>query len=324
MGPLSVSFHNFWSRFDARESFFVKALGQAYDVKVARAGRDVQISSVYGTERLPGVGGGRPLRVWWTGEARDPQGQIFDLHFGFRPTSILGPRWHRYPLWISSMDWWNPRSAFHVDRLLGPRPPTERPRFCNFIYANPASIRTEFFLRLNDARPVDSLGRVFNNRGTRARGRDGKMKVLSESLFTIAFENHVSPGYVTEKLVEPLLAGSIPIYWGAAEAKTDFNPRAFLFAEDFGSLEDLAAHVLRIAASPEAVAELAMARPFLDDRIPHEHTPAFFVDRIGEALSGAPAFASPERWNKPWLKGYKRWAETVTGRIRRLRHNRRR
>jgi hypothetical protein len=315
---LSVSFHNFWRRFDVRSSFFFKALSETYDVTIERAGRDLQISSVFDTERLPAVSGSRPLRVWWTGEAGDPRSQVFDLHFGFRPTSILGSRWFRYPLWITYIDWWDPQSAYHVDRLLAPRGPTQRPRFCNFIYGSEPSIRTEFFLRLNEARRVDSLGRVLNNAGARARGRDGKMQALSESLFTIAFENQVAPGYVTEKLVEPLLAGSIPIYWGAPEAKQDFNPDAFVFAEDFAGFDDLIRHILRLADSPDAIATLASAPPFSENRIAYEHTPAFFVDRIGEALSGPATALASERWRAAWPPTRRHPIKALERRIRRL------
>lgn len=314
--PLSVSFHNFWPGFVAHGSFFHRALGQAYEVTIARVGRDVQISSVFGTDPLPSVSGSRPLRVWWTGEARDPHGQIFDLHFGFRPTTILGARWFRFPLWITYLDWWDQASPYHVGRMLAPRTPQPRPRFCNFIYASLPSVRTEFFLRLNKARPVDSLGKALNNGGYRILGRDGKMRVLEESTFTIAFENQIASGYVTEKLLEPLLAGSIPIYWGAAEAKTDFNPEAFIFADDFANFDELVAHVLKVSDSAEAIAALASAPPFRDNRIPYEQRPEFFVDRIAEALSGDQASRSSSRWPDAWPSGTGGAAKRIERRFR--------
>jgi alpha(1,3/1,4) fucosyltransferase len=272
---LSVSFHNFWPDFRADSSFFVKALAAKYDVAIEAVGHDVQISSVMGVEPLPQKAGSRPLRVWYTAENRDPNHQIFDLYFGFMPSSILGGRWFRYPLWIVYIDWWDPSSPYHVDRLLGPRLADERSLFCNFMYSNPASIRGEFFLRLNELRRVDSFGRVLNNTGKSPRGLAGTMAVLGDYLFTIAFENQAAPGYATEKVLEPLLAGSVPIYRGAAEVKNDFNPHAFLFAEDFGSLDDLARHVVALADDSGRLAAVRSASPFRDNRIPYEHTPEF-------------------------------------------------
>ncbi|MCV4776722.1 glycosyltransferase family 10, partial [Escherichia coli] len=83
------------------------------------------------------------------------------------------------------------------------------------------------------------------------------LEAQSEARFNIAFENQISPGYVTEKLINPLLAGSVPIYWGAPEAVGDFNAAAFVNANEFASLDDLVRHVIAIDDDPEAVAELA-------------------------------------------------------------------
>lgn len=321
--PLSVSFHNFWGEFRPATSFFVRALRQSLDVSVVDVGRDLQISSVFGRETLPpNKAGTRPLRVWWTGEARDPQFQFHDLYFGFRRrTGALGNRWHRFPLWVIDIDWWNPASAHYVGRLKGPRSFQARPRFCNFIYSKPASIRAEFFLRLDEARHVDSLGRVFNNNGGGApSGREGKMRALADYTFTIAFENQLSPGYVTEKLLEPLLANSIPIYWGAPEARTDFNPEAFIFAEDFDGFDDLAAHVVRLADSRDALAALAGASPLPAGGIAYEHTPDFFVDRITEALSGAAAPLLPDRYVSINVPQHEKLGRRLERKVRRMRN----
>jgi hypothetical protein len=40
-----------------------------------------------------------------------------------------------------------------------------------------------------------------------------KSCALSSFAFTLAVENSEDEGYSTEKLWQPLLAGSIPVYW---------------------------------------------------------------------------------------------------------------
>ena len=42
---------------------------------------------------------------------------------------------------------------------------------------------------------------------------DAKSCALSRFAFTLAIENSEDEGYATEKLWQPLLAGSVPIYW---------------------------------------------------------------------------------------------------------------
>jgi hypothetical protein len=56
-------------------------------------------------------------------------------------------------------------------------------------------------------------------------------------VFAVAIENEGIDGYVTEKLINPLLAGCIPIYWGAPDVSNYYNPRAFLNIRDFDSYE---------------------------------------------------------------------------------------
>src|SRR5262249_20768713 len=146
-----------------------------------KKGRDLQISDVFGSSPLPQIPGIRPLRVWCTTEAHDPRGTIFDLYFGFQATSILDNRWYRYPLWIRDIDWWDQNSPFSVMRILGPRTLTPRPHFCSFICSNNPSIRTEFFYRLNENRPVESLGRYLNNRGKRPDGRHGLINAIASA-----------------------------------------------------------------------------------------------------------------------------------------------
>jgi hypothetical protein len=60
-----------------------------------------------------------------------------------------------------------------------------------------------------------------------------KRAFLSQYKFTIAFENFSYRGYNTEKLTDPLLAGSVPIYLGNPEITKHFNPACFINAHDY-------------------------------------------------------------------------------------------
>jgi hypothetical protein len=50
--------------------------------------------------------------------------------------------------------------------------------------------------------------------------------------FNIAFENSSYPGYTTEKIVEPMLTHTIPIYWGNPLVGLDFNTNSFINVQD--------------------------------------------------------------------------------------------
>lgn len=279
---LSLSFHCFWPEFVAGGSSFVRALERRFRVRVETVGRDLQIYSVFGAPEFPTPAGTRPLRVWWTGEAAEPKQGIFDLHFGFLPRTLWGERWHRFPLWTMSVEHdAGPEHPRSVHRLLAPRPVERRAHFCNFVYSNPVSLRAELYLRLTARRRVESLGRLL---ATVPHRVEDKLAALADYRLTLAIESCLAPGYVTEKLVEPLLVGSVPIYWGADEAREDFNPRAFVFARDFATFDELIAHVLRLDDDHAALAAMAAEPAILGGKLRYEHTPAFFAERIADAL----------------------------------------
>lgn len=68
----------------------------------------------------------------------------------------------------------------------------------------------------------DSYGRFLHNRDLPGpdQGGDTKMALLRKYRFTLGFENTVEDDYVTEKFFQPLLAGSVPVYYGAPNVET--------------------------------------------------------------------------------------------------------
>lgn len=75
-----------------------------------------------------------------------------------------------------------------------------------------------------------------------------KMELLSQSVFALAFENSAYPGYVTEKAVDAIVTGAVPVVWGGAQYSSIFPRRpndvdgshpVFIDAASFHSPEDL-------------------------------------------------------------------------------------
>lgn len=54
------------------------------------------------------------------------------------------------------------------------------------------------------------------------------ISLYSQYKFIICFENSTTPGYVTEKIFNVFLSGTIPIYDGAPNIKDYINPQAFI------------------------------------------------------------------------------------------------
>ena len=72
-----------------------------------------------------------------------------------------------------------------------------------------------------------------NNTGIIApRDEEEYMRFLQQFKFMICFENTASPNYLSEKILNAWIGGTIPIYWGAANSIKWLNPKAFLYLED--------------------------------------------------------------------------------------------
>ena len=94
--------------------------------------------------------------------------------------------------------------------------------------------------------------------------------------FTIAFENSSNEGYVTEKISDAFCAGTIPIYWGDPLAVEEFNPEAFIFVNNFKSLDDAVQKVIEIDNNDELYLKMLNAPKVLNEKMYDEKIISFF------------------------------------------------
>jgi hypothetical protein len=157
----------------------------------------------------------------------------------------------------------------------------EAREFCAFVQSNGNPRRTkrrlDFFTALSERRFVHSGGRVRNNIGYTVQS-------LSEFLrgfqFVICFENNASPGYTTEKVLNAILSGCIPIYWGDPEFHRDINPDCVILVDSFKNDEAALKHILEVADNVELRKKYLDAPFFHGNRIP----PLLSNHRIQEFL----------------------------------------
>ena len=184
-----------------------------------------------------------------------------DISFGDRYCRILDLHFEHLPL---------DRSEFCNE--------TEERAFCNFIYSNASNgdgalLRQEFCKKLSEYKRVDCPGRVLNNmQADELRTRhdkeweSGKRAFLKKYKFTIAFENQGVEGYTTEKMIDPLAAGSIPVYWGDRRVTDVFNPRAFINVMEEG-IDGAIAHIKEIDTDDTLFRQIQQQNSLLDESI---------------------------------------------------------
>lgn len=113
---------------------------------------------------------------------------------------------------------------------------------------------------LSKYKQVDSGGAYKNNVGGRVAD---KKEFISNYKFNIAFENSAKDGYTTEKIMEPMLVNSLPIYWGNRLVGLDFNPDSFINAADYPSLEALVEYIVELDTNDDKYLSI-LSKPWLN------------------------------------------------------------
>lgn len=86
-----------------------------------------------------------------------------------------------------------------------------------------------------------------------------KLATLGRYRFCLCFENCGFPGYITEKIYDCFLAGTIPVYLGAPDIAKRFPAAAFVDYRQFSSPERLLAHLESLSSSHLAEMQAAGA-----------------------------------------------------------------
>jgi len=232
--PVKIAFAKFWKSFDPEDNGIVRPLRRFYDVEISDTPELVFYSDFSG-EMPPGD----YVKVFFTGECTRPPWGECDWAFTYDYDDHL--RHYRLPSYVCHCDAGElvktPEKIAEWTRA--------KPRFCNFVYSHPVPFREAFFQHLSQFKTIDSPGKRMNNmppigghgdplQSRNARDwRQAKLDFLKSYRFTIAFENESYPGYTTEKIVQAMQAGSIPIYWGNPLVDREFNPRSFINWHDY-------------------------------------------------------------------------------------------
>jgi hypothetical protein len=148
-----------------------------------------------------------------------------------------------------------------------------KPDFCCFMYSNcdtnrfqGVKNRQHFFSLMNQMtnNAVHNKGKClnpffakFHNNG----GWQNNCNIYKPYKFVIAFENEQIEGYITEKLILPMIVRCIPIYLGAPDVNKYFNPKSFINVSDFNSFEDCIRYVIQVH-NDDALYQKIVDQPF--------------------------------------------------------------
>lgn len=118
----------------------------------------------------------------------------------------------------------------------------KKTKFCAYMYSAHHEHRAHFFYLFNNYKHVDALGQSCKNieiNTDRTKYNqdmtylDEAVQLYSDYKFVLALENKMVEGFVTEKIINPLIANCIPIYWGPDNVFEFINKDRFIYAIDY-------------------------------------------------------------------------------------------
>ena len=231
MDKLKIAYADFWPEWK-EENFIEPILAKYYNIVIDNNKPDILFHSTYaGMTQTPKY---KCRKILYTGENVKPEQIKSDYSISFEPQSETN---YRLPLWQTFLVLkpWLKEKLYNKVQFKE----NEFKRFCSFIVSNPSNfIRNSVFTSLSTYRQVHSYGRYATNnlelqQASKGRyWRDAKLDFFNNvpHKFNIAFENSPSRWYVTEKIMDAFLCGSIPIYNGGNKVSEEFNEEAFINA----------------------------------------------------------------------------------------------
>ena len=214
MKTVKLKFIDCWLGHKPEEDKYYKLLSKYYNVVLSEQ-PDYVIDEGLGHEHLnPKYD--KCVKLISIGENCAPDFNLFDYAIGFDDL-VFGDRYLRMPLYVFYEEF-----SRLANRMFPSDEDLLNRGFCSFVVSNGGGdpLRTEFFHELGKYKTVASGGRYLNNVGGRVADKNA---FCAKYKFNIAFENSVSPGYTTEKVMQPYTVNTVPIYYGNPFVGEDFN-----------------------------------------------------------------------------------------------------
>lgn len=303
MQTIKVNFGYFWPDFNPADNYFTRVLSKKYKVELSDDPDLFFFTHAYNGKRDYLNYKCHRVFLGWENARADWNCADYVLDSDFYTNN---PRHKRWPIWAG----WDTSKLLqtkNVEQFL------QKKKFACMVVSNAkAKERIAFFHELSKYRQVDSGGRYLNNIGGPVAN---KMEFIKGYKFVISFENSSHPGYTTEKLIEPMLVNSIPVYWGNTEVGKDFNTNSFLHVNQYASYKEVIDHMIELDNDDEKFMQLAMQPWFHNNRLPeecaNESLESFFDFVIADMKTKSPVAQSFTKSNFHKIELFKNRVESA-------------
>ena len=94
-----------------------------------------------------------------------------------------------------------------------------------------------------------------------------KIKFLSSYKFSIAMENSQGDGYISEKIIDSFLSGTIPIYYGSNLIDEFINPKSFILIKNKEDISKKIEYIKKIDNDDEIYRNIIKQNVLIDNNI---------------------------------------------------------
>jgi hypothetical protein len=122
----------------------------------------------------------------------------------------------------------------------------------------------KFIDELNKYKKVDMGGIYLNNVGGPVAN---KIEFLSSYKFSIAMENTEGDGYISEKIYDSFISGTIPIYYGDYTVDEYINPKSFILIKDEKNIKDKIEYIKEIDHNNEIYLNILKEKILINENI---------------------------------------------------------
>lgn len=149
----------------------------------------------------------------------------------------LSKSFYKYPLYLFKIDVFDSTVFKKINEYVKNTNLDEKKYCCLINSHDNGKTRTPIYLELKKYGCIDCPGKLLNNCSNETLDKIGNAEFLKNYLFNICPENFTCklPGYITEKIMNCCLGGSIPIYFGSFDVIDSriFNKNRIIFYDPF-------------------------------------------------------------------------------------------
>ena len=263
---LRIHLTDFWTTFALKNNFFVNLLSTKYKLIYDSRTPQFLIHCRYGSDHKR-YSSKITTKLYWTA---DPAGWL-NVNKGSTSSDYgvydypVRPHFSvsNYYAATNELDNNHPNHYFlpfyvfmaycHHDNLINSHidpPDWTTKKDISFVYSNPKPThRNKYFEVLSKHFKINSGGKHLTNINNE---HINKIEFLRQHAYDLSIENCFEYGYSTEKILEPIIAQTIPIYWGYTPKH--INPDRYIQASP--DPEDIVRHIHYLNNNPHIAQEI--------------------------------------------------------------------